>query len=137
MTIVDDIDWPQVFADRLTASHPDVLRELLSTFFLTLMGAEADALCGAGRDRGWNAASPRAGSGPPAGISSPARARNPGRPPIGYGPDESAGRLGFSPRPALAAAMLADSEPLVHIRGMRFDVLMRCRVSIGWTAAGH
>jgi hypothetical protein len=87
MTIVDDIDWPQVFADRLTASHPDVLREFLSTLIQTLMGAEADALCGAARDRGWNAASP-SGSGPPAGISSPAKARNPGRPPIGYGPDE-------------------------------------------------
>ena len=34
--------------DRLTTTSPDVLRELLATFIHTLMGAEADALCGAG-----------------------------------------------------------------------------------------
>jgi putative transposase len=48
MTTAHDIDWPTVLADRLTTTHPDVLRELLSTFLHTLMGAEADALCGAG-----------------------------------------------------------------------------------------
>ena len=48
MTTAHDIDWPAVLADRLTTTHPDVLRELLSTFIHTLMGAEADALCGAG-----------------------------------------------------------------------------------------
>src|ERR1700731_4932060 len=48
MTAVHDIDWPQVLAERLTTTHPDVLRELLATFIHTLMGAEADALCGAG-----------------------------------------------------------------------------------------
>ena len=48
MTIAHDIDWPQVLAERLTTTHPDVLRELLTTFIHTLMGAEADALCGAG-----------------------------------------------------------------------------------------
>jgi putative transposase len=48
MTTAHDIDWPQVLADRLTAADPDVLRDLLSTFIHTLMGAEADALCGAG-----------------------------------------------------------------------------------------
>jgi putative transposase len=37
-----------VLADRLTTTHPDVLRGLLSTFIYTLMGAEADALCGTG-----------------------------------------------------------------------------------------
>lgn len=37
-----------MLADRLTTAHPDVLRELLATFIHTLMGAEADALCGAG-----------------------------------------------------------------------------------------
>jgi putative transposase len=37
-----------VLADRLTTTDPDVLRELLSTFIHTLMGAEANALCGAG-----------------------------------------------------------------------------------------
>jgi putative transposase len=48
MTTAHDIDWPTVLADRLTTTHPDVLRELMSTFIHTLMGAEADALCGAG-----------------------------------------------------------------------------------------
>jgi putative transposase len=48
MTAAHDIDWPTVLADRLTTTQPDVLRELLSTFIHTLMGAEADALCGAG-----------------------------------------------------------------------------------------
>ena len=48
MTIAHDIDWPAVLADRLTTTHPDVLRELLATFIHTLLGAEADALCGAG-----------------------------------------------------------------------------------------
>ena len=47
MTTAHDIDWPQLVAERLTSTHPDVLRELLSTFIHTLMGAEADALCGA------------------------------------------------------------------------------------------
>src|SRR5271155_4558011 len=48
MTTAHDIDWPQVLAERLTTTHPDVLRELLATLIHTLMGAEADALCGAG-----------------------------------------------------------------------------------------
>ena len=48
MTTAHDIDWPAVLAERLTTTHPDVLRELLATFIHTLMGAEADALCGAG-----------------------------------------------------------------------------------------
>jgi putative transposase len=48
MTNAHDIDWPTVLADRLTTTSPDVLRELLATFIHTLMGAEADALCGAG-----------------------------------------------------------------------------------------
>ena len=48
MTTAHDIDWPAVLAERLTSTHPDVLRELLATFIHTLMGAEADALCGAG-----------------------------------------------------------------------------------------
>ena len=47
MTTVHDIDWPQLLTERLTATHPDVLRELLATFVHTLMGAEADAQCGA------------------------------------------------------------------------------------------
>src|ERR1700742_2244082 len=48
MTTAHDIDWPAVLAERLTTTHPDVLRELISTFIGTLMGAEADAVCGAG-----------------------------------------------------------------------------------------
>ena len=48
MTTAHNIDLPAVLADRLTTCHPDVLRELLATFIHTLMGAEADALCGAG-----------------------------------------------------------------------------------------
>jgi len=48
MTTAHDIDLPTVLAERLTTCHPDVLRELLATFIHTLMGAEADVLCGAG-----------------------------------------------------------------------------------------
>lgn len=48
MTTAPDIDLPTALAERLTTTHPDVLRELLATFIHTLMGAEADALCGAG-----------------------------------------------------------------------------------------
>ena len=48
MTAAHNIDLPTVLAERLTTTHPDVLRELLATFIHTLMGAEADALCGAG-----------------------------------------------------------------------------------------
>ncbi|MGY4868734.1 IS256 family transposase [Mycolicibacterium elephantis] len=48
MTTAHDIDLPAVLAERLTSAHPDVLRELLAMFIHTLMGAEADALCGAG-----------------------------------------------------------------------------------------
>ena len=48
MTAAHNIDLPMVLAERLTTTHPDVLRELLSAFIHTLMGAEADALCGAG-----------------------------------------------------------------------------------------
>ena len=47
MTAAHDIDWPQALAERLTTTHPDVLRELLTTFIHALMGAEADAVCGA------------------------------------------------------------------------------------------
>jgi putative transposase len=47
MTTAHDIDWPQLLTERLTATHPNVLRELLATFIHTLMDAEADAQCGA------------------------------------------------------------------------------------------
>jgi putative transposase len=48
MTTAHNIDLPAVLAERLTTANPDVLRELLATFIHALMGAEADALCGAG-----------------------------------------------------------------------------------------
>src|ERR1700682_2289518 len=48
MTTAHDIDLPAVLADRLSTTRPAVLRELLTMFLHTLMGAEADALCGAG-----------------------------------------------------------------------------------------
>ena len=48
MTTAHNIDLPAVLAERLTTTHPGVLRELLATFIHTLMGAEADALCCAG-----------------------------------------------------------------------------------------
>ncbi|PBA37196.1 transposase, partial [Mycobacterium avium] len=48
MTIAHDIDLSAVLAERLTTTHPDVLRELLAAFIHALMGAEADAVCGAG-----------------------------------------------------------------------------------------
>lgn len=47
MTAAHDIDLPALLAERLTTTHPDVLRELLATFIHTLLRAEADALCGA------------------------------------------------------------------------------------------
>ncbi len=47
MTTAHDIDLPTVLAERLTTTDPDVLRELLATFIDTLLGADADALCGA------------------------------------------------------------------------------------------
>jgi putative transposase len=47
-TTAHDIELPTVLAERLSTTHPDVLRELIAMFIRTLMGAEADALCGAG-----------------------------------------------------------------------------------------
>src|SRR3954466_3147402 len=46
MTAAHDIDWPAVLAERLTTTHPDVLRELLAAFIHTLMGAEATPCAG-------------------------------------------------------------------------------------------
>jgi hypothetical protein len=48
MTAAHHIDWPTMLAERLTTTHPDLLRELLTTFIQTSMTAEADVLCGAG-----------------------------------------------------------------------------------------
>ncbi len=48
MTTAHDIDLRQLLEDRLAGASPDLLRELLTMFLDALMGAEADALCGAG-----------------------------------------------------------------------------------------
>ncbi|WP_033293625.1 IS256 family transposase [Amycolatopsis jejuensis] len=47
MTSMQPIDPTKPFVDQLAASSPDLLRDMLSTFIQTLMGAEADAACGA------------------------------------------------------------------------------------------
>jgi transposase-like protein len=52
-----------VVAWQLQTAHPDLLRGMLSTFVQELMGAEAQALCGAGfgeRSSGCAAIPPRA-----------------------------------------------------------------------------
>ena len=48
MTSVTLIDPESFLADQLAAASPDLLRSMLSTFIQVLMGAEADAICGAG-----------------------------------------------------------------------------------------
>jgi transposase-like protein len=47
MTSAHFIDPETFLADQLAAASPDLLRSMLSTFIQTLMGAEADAVCGA------------------------------------------------------------------------------------------
>jgi putative transposase len=48
MTTAHFIDPESFLADQLAAASPDLLRSMLSTFIQALMGAEADAACGAG-----------------------------------------------------------------------------------------
>ncbi len=48
MTDVQRIDPAQLLETQLATASPDLLRSLMSTFLQTLMGAEADAMCGAG-----------------------------------------------------------------------------------------
>lgn len=48
MTSPHLIDAEQLLADQLAEASPDLLRGLLSVFIHALMGAEADAICGAG-----------------------------------------------------------------------------------------
>ena len=48
MTTAQPNDPTTAVGDVLAAASPDLLRSMLSTFIQTLMGAEADALCGAG-----------------------------------------------------------------------------------------
>lgn len=58
MTSPHPIDVEKLLADQLATASPDLLRGLLSTFIHALMGAEADALCGAGygerSEQRWN-----------------------------------------------------------------------------------
>lgn len=48
MTTARDIDLRQLVEDRRTGASPDLLRKLLTMFVHALIGAEVDALCGAG-----------------------------------------------------------------------------------------
>ena len=48
MTSAQPIDPRTFLADQLATASPDLLRSMLSTFIQALMGAEADAVCGAG-----------------------------------------------------------------------------------------
>jgi putative transposase len=45
MTAADDIDWPQVLAERLTTTPRRAARA--ARYAHPVMGAEADAVCGA------------------------------------------------------------------------------------------
>jgi transposase-like protein len=47
MTAVPSIDLSDWLSEQLTQASPDLLRAMLSTFVQALMGAEADAVCGA------------------------------------------------------------------------------------------
>jgi putative transposase len=47
MAAKPSIDPARMLHDQLATASPDLLRELLSTFIEALMGAEADAVCGA------------------------------------------------------------------------------------------
>lgn len=47
MTAVPSIDPARLLHEQLATASPDLLRHLLSTFVDALMGAEADAICGA------------------------------------------------------------------------------------------
>ena len=43
----DSIDLAAFMSEHLQRAEPDLLRSMLSTFVQALMGAEADAVCGA------------------------------------------------------------------------------------------
>ena len=47
MTAAPSLDPARFLHEHLTTANPDLLRELLGVFIDTLMGAEADAICGA------------------------------------------------------------------------------------------
>jgi len=48
MTSIHNIDPEKFLSDQLAAASPDLLRSMLHAFVQALMGAEADAVCGAG-----------------------------------------------------------------------------------------
>ncbi|SFB41514.1 transposase, partial [Cellulomonas marina] len=47
MTAGPSLDPARFLHEHLATASPDLLRELLGVFIDTLMGAEADAICGA------------------------------------------------------------------------------------------
>ncbi len=47
MTAVPSLDPARFLHEHLANAGPDLLRDLVATFIETLMGAEADAICGA------------------------------------------------------------------------------------------
>jgi len=47
MTVPASIDPARLLSEHLERAEPDLLRAMLKTFIDTLMGAEADAVCGA------------------------------------------------------------------------------------------
>jgi len=47
MAATSSIDLSGWLSEQLTQASPDLLRQLLSTFVEALMGADADAICGA------------------------------------------------------------------------------------------
>src|SRR4051812_6922601 len=78
MTAVPSIDPAQLLGEQLERAEPDLLRALLKTFVEALMGAEADAVCGAGyreRQRGPGELAQRL---PGAGVGHPRRHRRAG-----------------------------------------------------------
>jgi transposase-like protein len=48
MTAVPSIDPVQFLTEQLSQASPDLMRDLLTTFVNALLGAQADAVCGAG-----------------------------------------------------------------------------------------
>jgi len=48
MTAVPSIDPEHFLREQLDQASPDLMRDLLNTFVNALLGAQADAVCGAG-----------------------------------------------------------------------------------------
>ncbi len=48
MTVIPSIDPARLLEEQLDQASPDLLRQMLQVFINTLLGAEADAVCGAG-----------------------------------------------------------------------------------------